>query len=54
MKRCVDCGIDIHRASYSRHLKSKKHLDKKEIKPKKIIDKGDIKVSNIKRNDKIG
>ena len=33
MKRCVDCGIDIHRASYSKHLKSKKHLDKKEIKP---------------------
>ena len=53
MKRCVDCGIDIHRASYSRHLKSKKHLDKKEIKPKKIIDRGDIKVSSIKRNDKI-
>ena len=53
MKRCVDCGIEIHRASYSRHLKSKKHLDKKEIKPKKIIDKDDKKVSNIKRNDKI-
>ena len=53
IKRCVDCNIDIHRASYSRHLKSKKHLDKKEIKPKKIIDKGDIKVTNNKRNDKI-
>ena len=53
MKRCVDCGIDIHRASYSRHLKTRKHLDKKEIKPKKIIDKDDKKVSSIKRNDKI-
>ena len=27
--RCVDCDIDIHRASYSRHLKTKKHLEKK-------------------------
>ena len=53
MKRCEDCGIDIHRASYSRHLKSKKHLEKKEIKPKKTSDKDDIKVSSIKRNDKI-
>ena len=26
---CVDCNIDIHRASYSRHLKTKKHLEKK-------------------------
>ena len=24
-KRCVDCNIDIHRASYSRHLKTKRH-----------------------------
>ena len=23
--RCQDCKIDIHRASYSRHLKTKKH-----------------------------
>ena len=51
MKRCVDCGIDIHRASYSRHLKSKKHLDKKEIKPKKIIDKDNKK--ETKKNNKI-
>ena len=35
MKRCEDCNIDIHRASYSRHLKTKRHLEKKEIKPKK-------------------
>ena len=35
MKRCEDCGIDVHTASYSRHLKTKKHLEKKEIKPKK-------------------
>ena len=34
MKRCEDCGINIHRASYSRHLKSKRHLEKKQIKPK--------------------
>ena len=27
--RCIDCNIDIHRASYSRHLNSKKHLEKK-------------------------
>ena len=55
MKRCEDCNIDIHRASYSRHLKTKRHLEKKEIKPKKIIDKNDVKETNknIKRNDKI-
>ena len=53
--KCVDCDIDIHRASYSRHLKTKRHLEKKEIKPKKIIDKDDVKETNkiIKRNDKI-
>ena len=57
MKRCVDCNIDVHRASYSRHLKTKRHLEKKEIKPRKIIDKDNIKETNknknIKRNDKI-
>ena len=55
MKRCEDCNIDVHRASYSRHLKTKRHLEKKEIKPKKIIDKDDVKETNkiIKRNDKI-
>ena len=37
--RCIDCNIDIHRASYSRHLKTKKHLEKNNIKPKKVIDK---------------
>ena len=35
MKRCEDCNIDVHRASYSRHLKTKRHLEKKENKPKK-------------------
>ena len=49
--RCVDCNIDIHRASYSRHLKSKKHLDKNNIKPKKVIDKDNKK--ETKRNNKI-
>ena len=29
MKRCEDCNIDIHRASHSRHLKTKRHLEKK-------------------------
>ena len=47
MKRCVDCNIDVHRASYSRHLKTKRHLEKKEIKPRKIIDK-DKKKKQIK------
>ena len=49
--RCVDCNIDIHRASYSRHLKSKKHLEKNNIKPKKVIDEDNIKES--KKNNKI-
>ena len=38
--RCDICKIDIHRASYTRHLKSKKHLEtlsvKKVIVPRKI------------------
>ena len=51
IRKCVDCNIDIHRASYSRHLKTKKHLEKNDIKPKKVIDKETNK--NIKRNNKI-
>ena len=27
---CEDCEIDIHRASYSRHLKSEKHIKNEE------------------------
>ena len=53
MKRCEDCNIDVHRASYSRHLKTKRHLEKKETKPRKIIDKETNKNKNIKRNNKI-
>ena len=49
--RCVDCNIVIHRASYSRHLNTKKHLEKSNIKAKKVIDKETNK--NIKRNNKI-
>ena len=49
--RCVDCNIDNHRASYSRHLKSKKHLEKNNVKPKKVIDKEANKI--IRSNDKI-
>ena len=26
-RRCDDCNIDIHRASYAKHLKSKKHIE---------------------------
>ena len=47
--RCIDCKIDIHRASYSRHLKTKKHLEKNNIKPKKVIDKE----TNKNKNNKI-
>ena len=57
MNRCKDCNKDIHIASYSRHLKTKRHLEKKEIKPRKVIDKDIIKETNkikkIKRNDKL-
>ena len=52
--RCVDCNIDIHRASYSRHLKTKKHLEKNNVKPKKVIDKDkkkkQIEIKIIKLN----
>ena len=27
LKKCVICNIDIHRASYNKHLISKKHLE---------------------------
>ena len=55
MKRCEACNIDIHRASYSRHLKTKRHLKKKENKPRQRIDKDNIKETNknIKKNYKI-
>ena len=46
MIRCVNCNIDVHRASYSRHLKTKKHLEKNNNKPKKVIDKDNIKEAN--------
>ena len=51
--RCVDCNIDIHRASYSRHLKTKRHLEKNDIKPKKVINKGNKKETNKNKNNKI-
>ena len=51
--RCGDCNINIHRASYSRHLKTKRHLEKNDIKPKKVIDKGNIKEVNKNKNNKI-
>ncbi len=51
MIRCVYCNIDIHRASNSRHLKTKKHLEKNNIKPKKVIDKDNMKEAN--KNNKI-
>ena len=51
--RCGDCNIDVHRASYSRHLKSKKNLDKNNIKPKKVIDKDKDNKKETKKNNKI-
>ena len=49
--RCGDCIIDVHRASYSRHLRTKKHLQKNDVKPKKVIAKDNIKEAN--KNNKI-
>ena len=46
MKRCEGCNVVIHRASYSRHLKTKRHLEKKEINSRKIFHKDDVKESN--------
>ena len=51
--RCGDCNIDIHRASYIRHLKTKKHLEKNNVKPKKVIDKDNIKELKKNENNKI-
>ena len=47
--RSIDCNIDIHRASYTGHLKTKKHLEKNNIRPKKVIDKE----TNKNKNNKI-
>ena len=57
--RCDVCKIDLHRGSYSRHLKSKKHMENmtqsKVIIPKKNwikrIVKEEIKVSDIDTKD---
>ena len=59
--KCDICKIEIHRASYSRHLKSEKHLEKiKENKvtfawksPMKRALKEKIKVSDNDTNLKI-
>ena len=49
--RCGNCEIEIHRASYSRHLKSKRHLEnisqKKVIYPKRQVVKDNNKVLDI-------
>ena len=29
-RKCEICNIDVHRASYMKHLKSKKHIEKKQ------------------------
>ena len=34
-RRCDICNIDVHRASYAKHLRSKKHLEN--IRHKEII-----------------
>ena len=26
-RKCDICNVDVHRASYAKHLKTKKHLD---------------------------
>ena len=51
--RYGDCIKDIHRASYSRHLKTKNHLEKNNVKPKKVIDKDNIEELNKNKNNKI-
>ena len=28
-RKCDDCNIDVHRASYAKHLRSEKHIGKK-------------------------
>ena len=57
--RCDICKNDIHRASYSRHLESKEHLEKKPqskvIIPRKnqikrVVEEG-IKVSDMDTKD---
>ena len=26
-RKCVTCSVDVHRASFAKHLRSKKHLE---------------------------
>ena len=30
-RKCEICNIDVHRASYVKHLRSKKHIEKEKI-----------------------
>ena len=50
IERCVDCNIDIHRASYSRHLKTKGHLEKNQTKSKTTKIKKDKNENNKIKN----
>ena len=34
-RKCEFCNVDVHRASYLKHLRSKKHI--KNMKPKKMM-----------------
>ena len=33
-RKCEICNVDVHRASYAKHLRSKKHLKNEMIIPK--------------------
>ena len=36
-RRCEICNVDVHRASYAKHLRSKKHLDIEMIIPDRLF-----------------
>ena len=47
--KCEICKIDVHRASYVKHLRSKKHLEK--VKQNEMIIPEPIEIKNKKINN---
>ena len=45
-RKCDLCNIEIHRASYQKHLRSKKHLDNQMIIPQNFLNEQSTSTQN--------
>ena len=45
-RRCEICNIDIHRASYAKHLRSKKHFDNEKVVPARLFKEEQTHINN--------